>query len=229
MIRLVVGAALAAVVLFAWQIVFWDYSGLPYRFLRPLPDEADTAQALRNADLESGTYVIPFPAPDAVRGTDPQRQAAYNRDRVRGPIAEIIYRKQGVDPTDAQRYVAGFCQCLAAALLAGILLILAQPGLRRYLPRVVFVLLVGVFASVAVGLQGPVWFHHPWPAVLYEAGAQAVGWLAAGLLLAAVVRPGKPAPAKTKAAPPLSEASAKEPAQPLMEVALTPTAAPRNP
>ena len=222
MIRLVVGAALAAVVLFAWQVVFWDLSGLPYRFTRPLPNEDETRQALRDANLESGTYLIPFLPP----GADPQRQAAYDSRRVRGPIVEVIYRQEGVDAIDAQRYVAGFCQFLAASLLAGVLLVMALPGLPHYALRVLFVAVVGVFGTVAVALQGPVWFHHPWPAVLYEAGGQAAGWLMAGLVLGLAVRPAKSAAAKTPPAP----APAKDLAAPsVMEVALTPPAAPRNP
>lgn len=226
MIRLVVGAVLSAAVLFAWQVFFWDYSGLPYRFTHPLPNEDEAAQALRNANLESGTYLLPFPVPEGVSGADPQREAAYHSRRVRGPIVEVIYRKEGVDAIDSQRYVAGFCQFLAASLLAGVLLVMAQPGLPRYPVRVLFVAVVGVFATVAVGLQGPIWFHHPWPAVLYEAGQQAVGWLAAGSVMGLVVRPLRPAAAKPDALP----VAAKEPVgPPLMEVAVSPPAAPRNP
>lgn len=226
MIRLVVGAVLSAAVLFAWQVVFWEVSGLPYRFTRALPNEDETAQALRNVNLESGTYLIPFPAPEAVSGTDQQRQAAYRSRRVRGPIVEIIYRREGVDALDAQRYVAGFCQFLAASLLAGVLLVTALPGLPRYLLRVLFVALVGVFATVAVALQGPVWSHHPWPAVLYEAGQQSAGWLAAGLVMGLVVRPMKSVPAQAA----LPTVPVKEyAAPPHMEVVLTPPAAPRSP
>ena len=187
-----------------------------------MPDEEATAQALRSANLHSGNYVIPFDPP----GADPQREAAYERNRARGPIVEIAYTRDGVDAFDAQRYVAGFCQFLAASLLAGVLLVLAQPGLPRYSMRVLFVALTGVFATVAVDLQRPIWFHHPWPAVLYEAGQQAVGWLAAGLVLAAFVRPMKPAPPK---APP-TPAAVKESAAPsIMEVAISQPAAPPNP
>ncbi|HVS40454.1 MAG TPA: hypothetical protein VMS17_33155 [Gemmataceae bacterium] len=226
MIRLIVGAAMAAVVLFAWQVYFWDYSGLPYRFMRPMPNEAEAAQSLRNANLSSGTYEIPFRPPQAASGSDAPAAAAYERDRARGPVVEISYHKQGVDAFDAQRYVAGFCHFLAASLLAGILLVLSQPGLPRYLLRVLFVAAAGLFATVAVELQGPIWLHHPWPAPLWQGGQQVIGWLAAGLVLGAVVRPAKAAPPK---APPTSAPAKEQTAPSIMEVAISQPAAPPNP
>lgn len=224
MIRLFVGAVLAAVVLFAWGFVFWAASGVMYRFLRPLPDEAEVTQALQKGDIESGTYLIPFPAPDAMSGKDAAKAEELRRRSLRGPVVEIIYRKEGLDPTDPQQYVAGFCHFLAASLLAGVLLVMAQPGLRRYPARVLFVTLVGVFAAVAVVLSKPVWFHHPWPAALYESAYVVIGWLLAGIVLALVIRPAKEAAKSVGAAPRAADPAASTP-----EVFVTPPAAPPSP
>jgi hypothetical protein len=105
---------------------------------------------------------------------------------------EIIYRKDGLDPISPQEMAVGFCHFLAASLLAGVLLIMAQPGLPRYWMRVLYVTLVGAFATVAISFAGPIWFHHPWPAVLYTSAYQLIGWLLAGLVLGLVIRPTKP-------------------------------------
>ena len=59
--------------------------------------------------------------------------------------------------------------------------------------------LIGVFATVAVTIAKPIWFFHPWPAVLYEAAFQVIGWLLAGVVLALLVRPAKETPAEKKA------------------------------
>ena len=202
MIRLLVGALLSAVVLFFWGFVFWAASGVMYRFMFPLPNEDEVTQALQNAKIESGTYLIPFPAPEAMSGADPKREADFMARHVRGPVVEIVYRKEGLDPRNVQEYVVGFCHYLAASLLAGVLLVMAQPGLQRYPARVLFVALVGVFACVAIAFAKPVWFHHPWPAILYESAYNAIGWLLAGLVMALVIRPVK------EAAPPSAPPSA---------------------
>ena len=206
MIRLFVGALLSAVVLFVWGFVFWAASGVTPRFLHPLPNEDEVKQALQKGDIGSGTYLIPYPAPGAMSGADPKREADFVSRSERGPVVEIIYRKEGLDPRNVQEYVAGFCHFLAASLLAGVLLVLAQPGLRRYPARVLFVMLAGVFATVTVGFSKPVWFHHPWPAALYEAAYVVIGWLLAGQVLGLVIRPptgaAPAAPVSPPAAPP---------------------------
>jgi hypothetical protein len=187
-----VGALLSAVVLFVWGYVFWFASGIMVQFMHPMPEEDDVVHLFQKNDLESGTYLIPFPDLAALNGTDKERQAVYMARRVKGPLMEIIYRKDGAaSPTNPLILARGFCHYFAASLLAAILLIMAQPGLPRYPMRVLFVFLAGVFATVAITFAKPIWFFHPWPAVLYEAGFQAIGWLLAGIVLGLVIRPAK--------------------------------------
>ena len=196
MIRLIFGALLSAVVLFAWGFVFWAVSGIMYQFIHRLPNEDEVSQALQKTDPDSGTYRIPFPDPAAMSGSDKDKEAALKTQNLKGPLIEIIYRKEGLDPTRPQEYAVGFCHFLAASLLAGMLLILSQPGLPRYWMRVAFVTLAGVFATVAVSFAGPIWFHHPWAAVLYTSAYQVIGWLLAGLVLGWVLRPANAAEQK---------------------------------
>ena len=192
MIRLILGALLSAVVLFVWGFVFWAASGIMYQFIHRLPNEDEVSQALQKTDPDSGTYLIPFPDPAAMSGADRDKEAALKTQDLKGPLVEIIYRKEGLDPTRPQEYAVGFCHFLAASLLAGVLLILSQPGLPRYWMRVAFVTLAGVFATVAVSFAGPIWFHHPWEAVLYTSAYQVIGWMLAGLVLGLVIRPTDP-------------------------------------
>jgi hypothetical protein len=199
MIRLFVGALLSAVVLFLWGFVFWSASGIMYQFMHPLPDEDQAVQLFQNQQLESGTYLLPFPDRAAMNGTDKEKEGAFLARRVKGPVAEIIYRKEGApSPGNPQVLAVGFCHYFAASLLAAVLLIMAQPGLSRYPSRVLFVFLAGIFATVAITFAKPIWFFHPWPAVLYEAAFQGIGWLLAGIVLGMVIRPTKAAPPQLK-------------------------------
>jgi hypothetical protein len=199
MIRMFVGALLAAVVLFVWGFVFWSASGVMYQFMHRLPDEDKAVQVFQDNGLESGTYLIPFPDAAAMNGTDKEKEGVFLARRVKGPVVEIIYRKEGApSPGNPQALAVGFCHYFAASLLAAVLLILAQPGLPRYPMRVLFVFLAGVFATVAITFAKPIWFFHPWPAVLYEAAFQTIGWLLAGLVLGLVIRPAKMAPTQVK-------------------------------
>ena len=195
MFRLLFGALLSAVVLFFWGFVFWVQSGVMFQFLHALPNDEEVVEALQKSDPPSGTYLIPFPA-SAADAADKDREAALLDRHRKGPLVEIIYRKEGLDPTRPQEMIKGFCHFFAASLLAGVLLVLALPGLPRYVMRVLFVFLLGAFATVAISFAGPVWFHHPWTAVLYTSAYQVIGWLLAGLAMGLVIRPIKPAEAK---------------------------------
>jgi hypothetical protein len=192
MIRLFVGALLSAVVLFLWGYAFWSASGVMYQFMFRLPDEDQVVQLFQDRNLESGTYLVPFADPAALNGTDKEKEGAYTARRIKGPLMEIVYRKDGAaSPTNPLILARGFCHYFAASLLAAILLIMAQPGLPRYPMRVLFVFLAGVFATVAITFAKPIWFFHPWPTVLYEAAFQTIGWLLAGIVLGLVIRPAK--------------------------------------
>ncbi len=194
MIRLFLGALLSAVVLFMWGYVFWSVSGVMYQFMFRLPDENQAVQMFQDHNLESGTYLVPFPDAAALNGTDAEKRGTYLAQRVKGPLMEIVYRKEGAaEPGNPLVLARGFCHYFAASLLAAVLLIMAQPGLQFYPARVLFVFLLGVFATVAITFAKPIWFFHPWPTVLYEAAFQAVGWLLAGIMLGAVIRPVKAA------------------------------------
>ena len=45
-------------------------------------------------------------------------------------MVQIVYRKEGFDPTNASFLVIGFLHCLVSSGLGAILLTLALPGLR---------------------------------------------------------------------------------------------------
>ena len=130
MIRLILGAVLAAVVLFAWGFVFWAGSGVMYQFMHRLDNEEEVALALQKTDPASGTYLIPFPDRAAMDGSDKDKTAALKARQLKGPVVEIIYRKEGLDPLSSQEMVMGFCQFLAASLLAGVLLVMRSPACR---------------------------------------------------------------------------------------------------
>jgi hypothetical protein len=42
---------------------------------------------------------------------------------------------------------------------------------------------------VAILFANPVWWHHPWKFTLDQAFFAGVGWLLAGIVLAAIIRP----------------------------------------
>jgi hypothetical protein len=192
MIRLVVGALLSAVVLMVWGAVFWMVLPWGHSTIKGLPNEDAVARVLRDAVPESGSYFYPYPDPALMKGHDPEAREIFTIKNRRGPVFQLVYRKEGLDANDPSVFGFGFAHFAAASFLAGLLLWAAAP--RHYAARVLFVAGAGVFASVAVTLSNPIWFHHPWHAALVQAGFDVGCWVLAGLVLGALVRPA-PAPA----------------------------------
>jgi hypothetical protein len=188
-IRLIIGALLAAVVLMGWGFVFWAFSPVSDSMVKRLPDEPAVIAALKKSNLETGHYFYPYPDKDIMAGKDPSKTEAWKKEHRDGPLVEISYNKQGEDPMNPIMYAMGFVHFFAGALLAGLLLILALPRLPTYLGRVGFVFLLGLFATVALQLADPIWFHHPWGFALLKGGFDVGCWLLAGLVLAAFLRP----------------------------------------
>jgi hypothetical protein len=188
MVRLLVAVVLAAVVHFAWGFAFWAKSPLSKEMVQKLPKGDRVAGVLEESIPETGVYF--YPAGDCPMTSDDQAaidkfMAAHRR----GPLVQVIYHKEGVEPMSVAGMGLGFVHLAAGSLLAGLLLLLALPALDTYLRRVLFVFGLGVFAVVALHFANPVWFHHPWKFTLLQSFFDVVGWLLAGIVLAAIIRP----------------------------------------
>jgi hypothetical protein len=162
-------------------------SPLRFAVLRTVPNEV--ADTLKKNLPESGVYRSPFPEKSRVEEDRDAAQKEFTEKHKEGPVVQIIYRKDGVDPMSPAMFAGGFVNMLVSSLLIGLLLKLALPGLGSYSSRVLFVFVAGVFAVVAIDLSTPIWFHHPWDLPLFNALYHASSWLLAGFVLGAVIRP----------------------------------------
>jgi hypothetical protein len=185
MTRVVVAALLSAVVLFLWGFVFWTVLPFSNMVLKPLPSEEAVVQALKDNVPETGVYFFPF----CEECSSPEAQEEAMKRHREGPIAQVIYRKDGVDAMSPTVFAGGFSHMFLSALLVGLLLKIASPTLPAFFARFVFVVLLGVFAAVWVCLADGIWFHHPWQFPVLQAGYNAGGWLVAALPMALVIRP----------------------------------------
>ena len=189
MVRLLIGAVLSSIVLFVWGYLFWVVSPLRFGVLRTIPNEEAIIDALKKNLPETGVYLSPFAEESRFKEDREAAQKELTEKHKEGPLVQIIYRKNGVDPMSPATFASGFANMLVASLLIGLLLKLALPGLASYSSRVLFVFVAGVFAAVAIDLSTPIWFHQPWDLPLFNALYHASSWFLAGLVLGAVIRP----------------------------------------
>jgi hypothetical protein len=85
---------------------------------------------------------------------------------------------------------AGLLIDFLAALLAAYIVSLSD-RCRHYLPRVGVVALLGVFAALVTHLAYWNWMTFPLDHTIAMAIDVVIGWIVAGLVIAAIVRPGR--------------------------------------
>ena len=175
--RLVLGALLAAVVLFAWGFLYWGLIPSP-GFHEP-SDEAALHQSLSEHLPESGAYYVPLPegGPDSI--------ARYEA----GPIAFMFVRTTGGSPMPASMMIFGFIHMFITALLIGTLLRMMLPQLPAYGDRVLFVALIGIATAFWSDFSWPIWWRTPWTFFVWLGLYDVLAWTLAGTVLARFAKP----------------------------------------
>lgn len=184
-VRVFFGAVLAAVLGFVWGFVFWGVLNAGNMLMDPLPNEETVIQTLLNAGLPSGMYV--YPAPGDM--SDPAVMEAVEAQHQKGPKLQLAFFATGGPGMPPEQYLKGWTHYFAVALIAGALLAMVRNSLPTYGSRVLFVLLLGLVATVWAHWADAVWFFHSWE---YTAGRGAETLITAllfGLVLAAVIKP----------------------------------------
>jgi hypothetical protein len=175
MTRSFLGGIVAGFILFALGFVFWQtpLSGLAYKNLPDAQGAAvQTALAQNLTQTGTGTYRIP----------DPKNQQGALLF-AKGPIATVDYNTDGFSPTGT----AGLLPSLIVAMGAGMLLAF---GLGAVAAGRTFgdLARLAVFASLGfcawIFLATPIANHFGWGFWVYAFIAEAVSFIAAGLVVA---------------------------------------------
>jgi hypothetical protein len=188
MVRLVLAAFLAGVLQFGWGFYFWALSPMSKAMIGKLADEDKVVEALKSANPETGMYFVPFADSEGMSGDNPEACEAFQKRHAEGPLVQVMYRKEGAACMDPKQMGLGFAHMVAGSFVAGLLLLMAGPGLRTYFARALFVALLGVFASFTLNLAHPIWFLHPWKFHLLQSVFDVGSWVLAAVVLAALIR-----------------------------------------
>jgi hypothetical protein len=183
MMKLGIGALIAAVVVFFWGFAFWA-SGMINPFT-PLTPESETAiaEALKANATTHGVYVIPD-----LRNGD---SAAVAARAAAGPFAILMVKPDGAPMGDVPTMVMGFVNMLIMSLLVGLAMWITLPALPGYLDRLKLGVLIGAIAALFIDLASPIWWHHPWQAAAVYALYDVVAITLASAVLAYFVTPDK--------------------------------------
>jgi len=185
MSRVLFAGFIASLLMMVWGTVYWMVLPSSIHGFKAAPNE-DTALALLAKELPaSGVYVLPFPPKDV---TD---QHFYEKHRA-GPIAQIFYRAQGVDPLNNKVMIIGWLHAFLSAVLMAILVAMVHRGLTTFAKRWLFVSLTGFFAAFSIEALYPIWWHHVWGFHLATLFQELINWCLAGLVIAGIVKVEQP-------------------------------------
>ena len=159
------GSIIAAVVMFVLGFVFFGLLG--GMMFDPLDARiaTSTQSALGGSLPATGTYMVPG------------EEEAF----MEGPSAIVQYVAAGDLPTMGMAMGMGFVHFLLTALLIGYGLKAIGGGFARQAAAVIW---FAVSASVFMHLADPIWYGLSWRAALFEFVADAVMFIAGGLVLA---------------------------------------------
>lgn len=176
MVRLALGAVLAAVVLFFFGFLYWGLNPLPYRAWHQASDDVAAGAALKQHFPEAGTYFVPAMTHAA---------AEHEKLSADGPVAMIHILPQGKPLMDPNQMGAGFVLGLLVSVGMALVIWIARAALVTWAHCLALSLAVGLVAAILVDGGDVVWwFASPSWALsrgLYDAAACLVAGGVVGL------------------------------------------------
>ncbi len=191
--RVLLAGVLGAIAMFIWSFVAHMVLPLGYTGVREIPNEAVVLGAMQSSiGQTSGLYLFPGlgagPNP-----TSAQRNAAmknYEPKLAANPSGLLIYHPPGAKGITGGKLGTEFLTEFVEALLAVVLL--AQTRIGSFAGKAGFITLVGIVAAITANIPYWNWYGFPGNYTAAYMTTQIVGYLAAGLVAAAVVKNREP-------------------------------------
>ncbi len=188
--RILIAGVAGGIVLYVWGIVSWMF--MPWHEMGQLPAETTIAQTMRVADVPTGVYQLPGQDHEAMQKMSPEErkkaEADWKTAHEQGPLAFIVYDADGASVVPVMSFVRGLVLDILLAAVAAALLSMAAPALGGLPSRILFLVLIGVYTSIATHLMNWNWMGYPLGFSLEMAGDTVIGALLLGVVLAIVVR-----------------------------------------
>lgn len=175
MMRTILGGLAGGLAMYVVGFIFW---GTPLNNLAVASlDDAKSAavqQALAANLTESGTGTYPIPWP-----VTPATTTLYGR----GPVALVHFNTDGFPVMDSGSLFAGLILALVSALIIAFALRAIASHVRRFEDRAKLVIAFSVAIPLYIALGQPIFNHAPWSYFVYSFLCDALGFIAAGLVI----------------------------------------------
>ncbi len=192
--RIIIGGLLAGLATFIWGAISHIALGLGNVGIKSISNEAPVLAALQGNIKEAGFYFFPGldRSPNLTKEQKAAVEKAWGEKYLAGPRGILVYHPDGEAPMSPRQLLLQLAAEIVAALVAAFLLAQA-PGLTCYIGRVGFVQLLGLLPFFTLSFPYWNWYGFPTSFTLAQLADKLLTCLIAGLVLAAIVKPAKPA------------------------------------
>ena len=188
--RTVLAGVLAGIALFVWGAVSHMVLGLDEKVIRNLPNEEATVAAMSEGMREPGLYFFPGMSLATKTGTKAEMDAA-NKEWMQAyatrPHGLVIYSPPTGPLSFGRLMSIELVTDILVGLLAALMLGMATPA--SFGARFVFVALMGLLSWLAIDVPYWNWYGFPTSFTIVDLVDQVGGFVLAGLVLAAMVKP----------------------------------------
>lgn len=184
--KIILAGLLGGIAITLWQFTAWMVLPLHKDTIKQTPNEETVTSTLATYITEEGVYGIPF-APESRADIDALNQ--WKEKFQQGPLTTIFFRPIGDDPAMTSRFVVGLIIQIIASLIAAWLLSRSTAAAQSYISRVCFVGILGIFASIVVHASYWNWMYFPLKYTTAMMADLTFGWIIAGLVIAAFIKP----------------------------------------
>jgi hypothetical protein len=181
----IIAGVVGGIILWVWGFLAWVVLPLHTTTMPNVPNEDVVMEVLKNNLPSEAVYVFPGMPTDMSHAS----KAAYEEKYKRGPRGMIIYNPKGDEPMMASEMISGLIIFMISAYLAAWLLSRSTAITASFFSRVVFCGLLGVLMSFYGHLSAWNWMGFPFNYTTAQIADAIIGWLLAGLGIAAIVKP----------------------------------------
>ncbi len=184
MVKILIGGVVGGVIIFFWGFVSHMVLPIGEMGIKQVPNEDALAAAMKADVPEPGLYVVP--GRDMSKPQSNEEMQVHMEKFAKGPSGFMVIYPTGRDVSLGKRLPIELGTNVVCALLAAVLVSQLRPG---FIVRVACVTLMGLLAAIMTIVPYWNWYGFPTDFSLAQIIQHTVGWLLAGIALAAIVRP----------------------------------------
>ena len=182
--KIILGAFLAAIAVFAWEALSWTVLGWHENGFREFRDESTVSEAIKaNVTAGHGIYVLPSMEPTSKLAA-PEEKKAHEAKQAKaledGPYVYAIIRPGKAEISMGTNMILSFVRTLICALLIAALL--SQAALF-YPARMAFVAAAGLFAGLTSDLPMWIWMEQPARDTIVNIADHVIAWIIGGAVM----------------------------------------------